>query len=151
MGHELNKTKSDRFSGTKQQLVLPNSLSFDNAVKITDLSGNGYEYAVEGYFSRLLYNYDNKYFFNANIRRDGSSVFSPDSRWGNFYGLGAAWNIAKEDFLKGNNTINSLKLKVSYGQQGNDNILLENSDRDYYAYQDIYGINNFGEESLFYH
>ncbi|MCT4141858.1 SusC/RagA family TonB-linked outer membrane protein [Elizabethkingia anophelis] len=145
VGHELNKTKSDRFSGTKQQLVLPNSLSFDNAVKITDLSGNGYEYAVEGYFSRLLYNYDNKYFFNANIRRDGSSVFSPDSRWGNFYGLGAAWNIAKEDFLKGNNTINSLKLKVSYGQQGNDNILLENSDRDYYAYQDIYGINNFGE------
>ncbi|MYY25636.1 SusC/RagA family TonB-linked outer membrane protein [Elizabethkingia anophelis] len=145
IGHELNKTKSDRFSGTKQQLVLPNSLSFDNAVKITDLSGNGYEYAVEGYFSRLLYNYDNKYFFNANIRRDGSSVFSPDSRWGNFYGLGAAWNIAKEDFLKGNNTINSLKLKISYGQQGNDNILLENSDRDYYAYQDIYGINNFGE------
>ena len=59
--------------------------------------------------------------------------------------LRAAWNIAKEDFLKGNNTINSLKLKVSYGQQGNDNILLENSDRDYYAYQDIYGINNFGE------
>lgn len=145
VGHELNKIKNEGISGSKQQLLLPNSTSFDNAVKITDLSGNGYEYAVEGYFSRLLYNYDGKYFFNANIRRDGSSVFSPESRWGNFYGLGAAWNVAKEDFLKDNRVINSLKLKASYGQQGNDNILLDSSTRDYYAYQDIYGINNFGD------
>lgn len=145
IGHELNKIKNEGFSGTKQQLLLPDSHSFDNAVKITDLSGNGYEYAVEGYFSRLLYNYDGKYFFNANIRRDGSSVFSPESRWGNFYGLGAAWNVAKEDFLKDNRVINSLKLKASYGQQGNDNILLDATNRDYYAYQDIYGINNFGD------
>ncbi|KFF22383.1 SusC/RagA family TonB-linked outer membrane protein [Chryseobacterium sp. JM1] len=145
-GHELNKIKNDGFSGTKQQLLLPNSLSFDNAVRITDLSGNGYEYAVEGYFTRLLYNYDSKYFFNANIRRDGSSVFSPESRWGNFYGLGVAWNVAKEDFLKDNTVINSLRLKASYGQQGNDNILLDGSARDYYAYQDIYGINNFGDD-----
>ncbi|KFF28191.1 SusC/RagA family TonB-linked outer membrane protein [Chryseobacterium vrystaatense] len=145
-GHELNKIKNDGFSGSKQQLLLPNSLSFDNAVRITDLSGNGYEYAVEGYFTRLLYNYDGKYFFNANIRRDGSSVFSPESRWGNFYGLGVAWNVAKEDFLKDNTVINSLRLKASYGQQGNDNILLDGSTRDYYAYQDIYGINNFGDD-----
>nr|WP_315032529.1 SusC/RagA family TonB-linked outer membrane protein [uncultured Chryseobacterium sp.] len=146
IGHELNKIKNEGISGTKQQLLLPNSLSFDNAVKIIDLSGSGYEYAVEGYFSRLLYNYDNKYFFNANIRRDGSSVFSPESRWGNFYGLGAAWNVAKEDFLKDNNVVNALKLKVSYGQQGNDNILVDSTTRDYYAYQDIYGINNFGDD-----
>lgn len=146
IGHELNKIKNEGFSGSKQQLLLPNSLSFDNAVKITDLSGNGYEYAVEGYFSRLLYNYDGKYFFNANIRRDGSSVFSPDSRWGNFYGLGVAWNVTKEDFLKDNKVINSLRLKASYGQQGNDNILLNDGTRDYYAYQDIYGINNFGND-----
>jgi TonB-linked SusC/RagA family outer membrane protein len=146
VGHELNKIKDDGFSGSKQQLLLPDSQSFDNAVKITDLSGSGYEYAVEGYFTRLLYNYDGKYFFNANIRRDGSSVFSPESRWGNFYGLGLAWNIAKEDFLKDNSVINSLKLKASYGQQGNDNILLGGSNRDYYAYQDIYGINNFGDD-----
>lgn len=142
-GHELNKIKNDNFSGSKQQLLLPDSYSFDNAVRITGLWGNGYEYAVEGYFTRLLYNYDNKYFFNANIRRDGSSVFSPESRWGNFYGLGAAWNIAKENFLKDSQVINSLRLKASYGQQGNDNILLENTNRDYYAYQDMYGINNF--------
>lgn len=145
IGHELNKTKNEGFSGTKQQLLLPESWAFDNAVKITDLSGNGYEYAVEGYFSRLLYNYDNKYFFNANIRRDGSSVFAPESRWGTFYGLGAAWNVAKEDFLKDNKVINALKLKISYGQQGNDNILLNSTARDYYAYQDIYGINDFGD------
>lgn len=145
VGHELNKTKNEGFSGSKQQLLLPTSPSFDNAVKITDLSGNGYEYAVEGYFSRLLYNYENKYFFNANVRRDGSSVFAPESRWGTFYGLGLAWNVAKEDFLKDNTVINALKLKASYGQQGNDNILLTNLSRDYYAYQDIYGINNFGD------
>jgi hypothetical protein len=53
--------------------------------------------------------------------------------------------LQKEDFLKDNRVINSLKLKASYGQQGNDNILLDSSTRDYYAYQDIYGINNFGD------
>ena len=84
------------FQDQNSSFLLPDSQAFDNAVKITGLSGSGYEYAVEGYFTRLLYNYDGKYFFNANIRRDGSSVFSPESRWGNFYGLGLAWNIIKE-------------------------------------------------------
>jgi hypothetical protein len=65
-----------------------------------------------------FYNYDGKYFFNANIRRDGSSVFSPESRWGNFYGLGAAWNVAKGRFLKDNKVINSLKLKLHMGNRG---------------------------------
>jgi TonB-linked SusC/RagA family outer membrane protein len=147
LGHELNKTVSDQFAGSKQQLLLPDLLVFDNAAKITGLSGSQYGYAVEGYFSRLVYSYNNRYFFNASIRRDGSSVFAPESRWGTFYGLGGAWDIAKEDFLSENKIVNSLKLKVSYGQQGNDNVTLSSGARDYYAYYDTYSINDFGDNT----
>lgn len=146
-GHEFNKTVSDQFAGTKQQLLLPDLLVFNNAAKITGLTGSQYGYSVEGYFSRLLYSYNNRYFFNASVRRDGSSIFAPESRWGTFYGLGGAWDIAKEDFLSNNKTINSLKFKISYGQQGNDNVTLNTSDRDYYAYYDTYSINNFGDNT----
>src|SRR5690606_21502526 len=72
------------------------------------------------FLSRVNYNYAQKYYVNASLRRDGSSVFHPDNRWGTFYGLGAAWIASKEDFLAGNETFTNLKLKASYGEQGND-------------------------------
>lgn len=79
-------------------MLIEDLLVFNNAVKIGNVSGSQYDYATEGYLSRLLYNYAGKYYFNANIRRDASSVFAPESRWGTFYGLGAAWNVKKKIF-----------------------------------------------------
>ena len=74
------------------------------------------------WFGILDYNYDNRYYFQASIRADGSSLFGQDSQWGTFWALGASWNIHNEKFLQNLNWINTLKLRASYGVNGNNNI-----------------------------
>ena len=148
LGHELNQEKSDYFGARKEKLFLEGLAVFDNVLKMNEIPGNQYDYAVEGFFSRVLYNYKNKYFFNASLRRDGSSVFSKENRWGTFYGLGAAWDISKEDFLKDSEVVNALKVKASYGQQGNDIFYFPGTtDRIYYAYKNLYKVSNFGDDT----
>ncbi|MDP4255110.1 MAG: SusC/RagA family TonB-linked outer membrane protein [Bacteroidota bacterium] len=71
-----------------------------------------------GFFGRALYNYDQKYYLNASIRRDGSSDFLPANRWGNYWTLGAAWELTKEDFMAGQRAFDFLKLKASAGTLG---------------------------------
>ena len=78
-------------------------------------------YNNEGYFFRAMYNYDAKYFGSVSYRRDASSNFSKDNRWGNFWSVGGAWLISKEQFYN-IPWANSMKLKASVGSQGNDNI-----------------------------
>lgn len=87
----------------------------------TGESGNS-EYESEGFFFRGQYDYDQKYFGSLSFRRDASSRFDPNHRWGNFYSFGGAWTITKEPFMKPFKWLNMLKLKASFGQQGNDNI-----------------------------
>jgi TonB-linked SusC/RagA family outer membrane protein len=74
-----------------------------------------------GYFARLNYSYKEKYLFNASFRRDGSSVFGQDSKWGNFPSVSVGWNAHNEDFLAGNNLLTILKLRASYGLTGAEN------------------------------
>jgi len=74
------------------------------------------------YFGRIGYTYKEKYVFNGSIRKDGSSNFGENNRWGTFYGLGVAWAISKEDFMSSMDVISDLKLRASYGKTGNDNI-----------------------------
>jgi len=74
------------------------------------------------YFGRVGYTFKEKYVLNASVRRDGSSNFGENNRWGTFYGLGAAWSLSKEDFMSSVEAISDLKLRVSYGKTGNDNI-----------------------------
>ncbi len=81
-------------------------------------------YDVEGYFGNVLYNYDQRYFAQASYRRDASSRFAKSHRWGDFWSVGGAWILSKENFFKnlGASWVDNLKLKVSIGQQGNDGI-----------------------------
>lgn len=74
------------------------------------------------YFGRINYDYKEKYLLAASLRRDGSSRFAPDNKWGLFPAASAAWNLSKEDFLIDNKNISHLKLRVSYGKTGNFNI-----------------------------
>lgn len=74
-----------------------------------------------GYFARIGYVYDGKYLINASFRRDGSSVFGVDSKWGNFPAVSVGWNVSDENFLAGSNLLSSLKLRTSYGLTGNEN------------------------------
>lgn len=70
---------------------------------------------------RVLYNYDNKYYFSGSFRRDGSSLISPDNRWQNFWAIGAGWELTKESFMSGIRNIDFLKLTGSIGVLGNQN------------------------------
>lgn len=74
------------------------------------------------YFGILDYNFAEKYYLQAALRTDGSSLFGSDNRWGTFYSVGASWNIHKEKFMNSLSFINLLKLRASYGVNGNNNI-----------------------------
>jgi TonB-linked SusC/RagA family outer membrane protein len=82
----------------------------------------GNERANIGYLGRFNYGYDNKYYLTGSYRRDGASVFGANKKWGNFAAVGAAWRISEENFLKGVEPLNNLKLKVSWGQNGNQGV-----------------------------
>ena len=71
-----------------------------------------------GYLARLIYSYRDTYHFNASFRRDGSSVFGEDKKWGNFPAFGAAWTATNEEFMKGIKWLDFLKLKLSWGKNG---------------------------------
>ena len=76
----------------------------------------------ESYLGRVSYNYEGKYLLNASFRRDGSSKFPIQNRWGNFPSVGLGWMVSNENFMKNVRTINSLKLRGSWGRVGNDRI-----------------------------
>ena len=105
-------------------------LSAGGTDAVTAESNNVYELALRSYFGRVMYNYANKYYVQGNIRRDGSSRFAPDHRWGTFLSASAGWVFTQEKFLAGaKNWLDFGKLRVSYGQLGNERI------QGYYPYQ----------------
>ena len=85
-------------------------------------SGQREEYVFNSYFARAEYNYDEKYYMEGSYRRDGSSRFSPNHRWANFYAFGLMWNMKKENFLQDVEWMDDLRLKVTYGTTGNSEI-----------------------------
>ncbi len=142
LGHENYKYKYNYLFGSRQQMFSYfNAQELNAAVKELHNGGSSSDYNTEGYFSRLMYDYDGRYFAQASFRRDASSRFHPDHRWGNFYSFGGAWIISKESWFK-SSWIDMLKLKASWGQQGNDAI-------GDYRYTDTYYLSNFNGEVAF--
>lgn len=85
-------------------------------------NGTGSEYALASYLGRVNYAFKDRYLFSASIRRDGSSNFGPNHKWGNFPSVSAGWNIDSEPFMQQVKGLTSLKLRGSWGQLGNDAI-----------------------------
>jgi len=79
-------------------------------------------YTMASFFGILDYNYASRYYFRASVRTDGSSRFGANYRWGTFYSFGASWNLHNEAFLENTNWIDALKVRLSYGINGNDRI-----------------------------
>ena len=103
------------------------------------LSSYTADYMTQGFLARAQYEYDGRYFASASYRRDGSSRFAPGHRWGDFGSIGAAWLASSEWFMEGIWWVDMLKLKASYGVQGNDNLYpSSNYARKYYPYSDNY-------------
>lgn len=104
------------------------------------LSGSNVRFTTLGLLGSVSYNYDNKYFIDANIRRDASSQYSKDKKAGTFGGASAAWSINREDFMSGSK-INNLKLRASWGVTGNigdPTTLNPYNDLQYYNYGGLY-------------
>ncbi|MFY0255175.1 SusC/RagA family TonB-linked outer membrane protein [Chitinophaga sp. 30R24] len=98
-------------------------------------NGSAYETAYRSLFGRILYDYKDKYFLQANVRYDGSSRFHPSYRWGTFPSVSAGWALSEESFLKNSQVISFLKLRGSWGQLGNERI-------GNYPYQSSIGYSN---------
>lgn len=133
LGHETMVKNDDDMYVHRTNLLFPDSPYINHAAVVAEATGGNEEYKLEGYFAKLNYGYNNKYFVNASIRRDASSYFHPDNRWGTFFGLGGAWMISKENFLKDVSWLDNLKFKISYGEQGNDNLGTMNPYQDKWA------------------
>ena len=135
-------------SGQGQNLYDPESEFVSNTIDKKNATGFKQTYATEGFFGRVNYSYDDKYFGNVSYRRDASSRFSPDNRWGDFWAASVAWMITREEFMKNVTWVNMLKLKASFGQQGNDDLLLPAGkyigniqlEKNFYPWMDQYSV-----------
>ncbi|WP_281631479.1 SusC/RagA family TonB-linked outer membrane protein [Flavobacterium luteolum] len=114
-----------KFPGDPKYAYLDNTLP---VTSINDISAGGMDYAAGGggimsYFARAQYDYKEKYLLSATMRADGSSNFAKDNRWGYFPSVSAGWVITKENFMAGTSKVlNNLKLRGSWGQNGNEAI-----------------------------
>ncbi len=106
-------------------------------------TGTANTYALLSFFGRLNYAYREKYLFEANIRRDGSSRFAEDQRWGWFPSFSAGWRITGEEFMKDVQFIDNLKLRASWGELGNDIIFDQTGALTNYPYQSTYQYNSY--------
>lgn len=91
-----------------------------------NFSGSGEQNAIVGAFARVNYAYQDKYLLNATIRRDGSSKFAPENRWGTFGSVGVGWIVSSEDFFQRIKGIDFLKLRAAWGKIGNSNGISDN-------------------------
>ena len=140
LGHEYYKINSTYLDALAEGGFSPSILQISAFANKKDASGYESAYNVEGFFGNAQYNYDNKYFGSFSYRRDASSRFAKENRWGSFWSVGAAWLINKEAWFKAP-WVDELKLKASIGQQGNDNI-------GNWAYTDLYTLSQVSDTEM---
>ena len=140
VGSSAQNNKYNYLSASVQKFASDNTQQIDNGILQPVQHGNASEWAIMSYLGRVNYNYANKYYVTATIRRDGSSRFGMDNRWGWFPSAALAWRISNENFLKNSNVINNLKLRLGYGITGNQEIGNYSFSSSYNTY--LYNFNN---------
>jgi TonB-linked SusC/RagA family outer membrane protein len=117
---------------------LPNVKVLNGSTTPENVSGSFSDEAILSYFGRATYNYDSKYYIEGSYRRDGSSKFASDVRWGDFYSVGGSWIISEENILKDSEFLSYLKVKASFGQLGNQTVLDGNGNQVYFPYLSLF-------------
>jgi len=144
LGHESFDRKYTQLNGIANTQTATGIYEFANFAAGDNVGGFSTDRTLEGYFARANYNFDSKYYLSASFRRDGTSVFDSDVRWGNFYSVGGSWRIDQEEFMSNVSFVNRLKLRASYGEVGNDNL------GNFYISQALYTIlSNAGSPGIF--
>ncbi len=143
VGHENYKYTYNYLYNAKTKFFEETVPEFNNAITMESMNSYTDEYTIESYLGRVNYDFDDKYYFSGSLRRDGSSRFAKDNRWGTFWSLGGSWRISKENFMKDVTWMDNLTLRASYGSVGNDDIYYPNTSySNYYAYKTQYGVSN---------
>ena len=145
LGQEAYARDTKALSASKRGFPFNGLTEINSASEMNSMGSWKDEYRLLSWFSRLEYDYANRYYVSASYRTDGSSRFHPDSRWGNFWSVGASWRISNEKFMEPySEWLDNLKLKASYGAVGNDNL------GTLYAYQGLYatGMNNYNQAGV---
>ena len=132
--YETYDYKYEVTEATGQNLYREGVWAINNTIDQRRGYGSETAHTLRSWIGRVNYDYNDTYFASASLRADGSSRFHPDHRWGTFWSASAAWNVSKENFMKNAKWIDFLKLRLSYGQQGNENI------NNNYAYLDQYSM-----------
>jgi len=109
---------NDYLNAQKNVFAFENVHEMDNGQKMYAIGGNESEWSLLSYMARLNYEYDNKYLLTATVRRDGSSRFGRNHRWGTFPSVSAAWRISEEPWYPKNKYVSDLKLRAGYGVTG---------------------------------
>jgi TonB-linked SusC/RagA family outer membrane protein len=126
VGYSAQRNSGETQGGTKEGIPVDNlkdaSLQFPVARANSDFYGGEYLNTLNSLFGRLTYDYDQKYLFSGIIRRDGSSRFGSNNKYGYFPSASVGWVASRESFFPQNDVVNLLKFRASYGVTGNDNI-----------------------------
>ncbi len=139
-GYENYRRIMSSLSGTQQKLFNPDIAEVSNAILSPSTSSATDSYFTQGILFQAKYDYASRYFISASYRRDASSRFAKGNQWGNFWSVGAAWDIKGESFMDAVENVDLLKLKVSYGSQGNDALLDQYGYANYHPWADQYTI-----------
>lgn len=121
LGYEAQKVVNVGNNLTKKNF-LPNTYTLDNASILSDGGSFGTDNTLNSVFLNASVDYQSKYYLSASARRDGSSRFGSAKRWGNFWSVGASWNLSRENFMAGQEVISDLRLRTSYGVNGNQDV-----------------------------
>ena len=139
LGHEFYQYTYNYLYAGKTNIV-DGIYELRPASTVYDADSYSQEHDIEAYFGSINYNLSEKYYLSAHLRRDGSSRFHKDYRWGTFWGVGANWRISAEKFMKNVEWIDNMSVRASYGENGNEGILDKNGYQNYYAWQNLYSL-----------
>ena len=144
LDHENYESSTTSSYIEKMDQILENMIVLNNFSHTSIAADSFAKVRAESYLGRVRYDYNQKYFGEASIRRDGSSRFSKKDRWGTFWSVGASWIISREKFMEGLEWVNYLKLRAAYGAVGND------ASAPTYSYYNMYNWNTYGGVSNMY-
>ncbi|MFD2597391.1 SusC/RagA family TonB-linked outer membrane protein [Sphingobacterium corticis] len=163
VGHENYKSTNNFNLATRTGFPFPGNPQLAPGATLEGATSYEDYHRIEGYFAQVAYSYKERYLLSGSVRRDGTSRFFPGAagestnQWGTFYSVGAGWRISNEDFMQDVSWVNDLKLRTSYGEQGNEGVQRTRSSDEgdsenpmngnidnYYAWQSLYdfGWNN---------
>ena len=140
LGHEYFLNRNYYLSGNRSSMSSQDNKELNGAIQVQSTNSSQEEYNTDSWMARAMYNYADRYFAYASFMGQASSAFHPKHRWGTFWSASAGWMMSKENWFKVK-WIDELKIKASYGENGNDQGLWYS-----YLYTNLYGISNSNGE-----